>query len=706
MLTGAAWLNVLSYGFTGLFLFIDAIIYWFISILFGLFETLASARIFTQSMYQDFANKIYVVIGVVMLFYLTYALLKSLINPDDIGKNTSKIAINLIVSLILLGVVPIIFDYAFNIQDAIIEEHVIDRLIFDEDQANLSNKGIESAWNVMNAFINPENVEIEGEGHINLPLIYQPGGVMLSPFFKGETYKWSEFRTKVLDGSITFLNVTDFVEDIHKDDDVVYIPIVGSICGIFLAYVLISFCIDLGIRVAKLAFFQIIAPIPIILRIVPEKKSVFDNWIKKLIAVFMEVFIRMFIMYIIVYLTAGIFRGKAALPDDIGMIAMVIVVMGLFAFAKEAPKLIGEVIGIDSGNIKLGIGGKLAAGGAFGIGAMLGGGLKTGVRSIAGAHPIKNIKETKGFYNKAKIISSTAAGAVTGLTNGVIGSAKAGFTAKNLKEAMTAVTEGNKKAEEKRMKKENYKANHGGNIKGIIGGHTLDLIDDVKIKVGLELNIEELKGVQSKINEVTNARKAIDDRLDAILQKNKNKFTSRKNYQVAGVGQFLKYSDLLNEIEIMKSTGETSSGNKVTSQMLSDMDKTAYNMKESMKADILAGYDLENNPQVKFSKNDFKLNYDAQLESLVTDYRTKAYQNIKTISDNADTSIPLVKNSLNNLTNYAVDNKEQSIYDFVTSDNVVNFFDKTSNDALKSASRTADIKVAARYQEEAKKGKQ
>ena len=168
----------------------------------------------------------------------------------------------------------------------------------------------------------------------------------------------------------------------------------------------------------------------------------------------------------------------------------------------------------------------------------------------------------------------------------------------------------------------------------------------------------------------------------------------------------MKYSDLLNEIEIMKSTGETSSGNKVTSQMLSDMDKTAYNMKESMKADILAGYDLENNPQVKFSKNDFKLNYDAQLESLVTDYRTKAYQNIKTISDNADTSIPLVKNSLNNLTNYAVDNKEQSIYDFVTSDNVVNFFDKTSNDALKSASRTADIKVAARYQEEAKKGKQ
>ena len=478
MLTGAAWFNVFSYGFTGLFLFIDAIIYWFISILFGLFETLASARIFTQSMYQDFANKIYVVIGVVMLFYLTYALLKSLINPDDFGKNTSKIAINLIVSLILLGVVPIIFDYAFNIQDAIIEEHVIDRLIFDEDQANLSNKGIESAWNVMNAFINPENVEIEGEGHINLPLIYQPGADMLNKIFKGQTYKWSEFRTKVLDGSITFLNVTDFVEDIHKDNDVVYIPVVGSICGIFLAYVLVSFCIDLGIRVAKLAFFQIIAPIPIILRIVPEKKSVFDNWIKKLIAVFMEVFIRMFIMYIIVYLTAAIFRGKAALPNDIGMIAMVIVVMGLFAFAKEAPKLISEVIGIDSGNIKLGIGGKLAAGGAFGIGAMLGGGITSLMQNAT--HGVSNFNKAEGFKAKAMAAirgtGSLVAGTASGTTNAVKNGA---FNAKNTKEMRNSARQGSEQALKNRGERESYRATHGGNLRGVIKGHASDFISNV-----------------------------------------------------------------------------------------------------------------------------------------------------------------------------------------------------------------------------------
>ena len=44
----------------------------------------------------------------------------------------------------------------------------------------------------------------------------------------------------------------------------------------------------------------------------------------------------------------------------------VIIVLGLFAFAKQAPKLISDVIGIDSGNMKLGIGGKLRGSGFLG----------------------------------------------------------------------------------------------------------------------------------------------------------------------------------------------------------------------------------------------------------------------------------------------------------------------------------------------------
>ena len=479
MLTAASFFNVFKYGLTGVFLLIDGIIYWFISILFGLFETLASARIFTQSMYQDFTDRIYVIIGVVMLFYLSYALLKSLINPDDFSKNTGKIAVNLVVSIILLGVIPVIFDYAFNIQEAIIEDHVIDRLIFDENKANMSNKGVESAWNVMNAFINPGNAEIEGEGHVNIPLIFQPGASMLSPFFKGQTYTWSDFRTKVLDGSITFLNVTDFVEDIHEStNDTIYIPIISSICGVFLAYVLVSFCIDLGIRVAKLAFFQIIAPIPIIMRIIPEKKSVFDNWLKKLIAIFMEVFIRMFIMYIIVYLCAEIFKGNAALPNDIGAIGTVIVILGLFAFAKEAPKLIGEVIGLDSGNIKLGIGGKLAAGGAFGIAGMLGGGVTSFVQNTT--HGFSNVSKAQGWKEKAKAVARIPGSIVAGTASGAVNAVKNGaFTAKNVKDTRASVRQGSETAMKNRGDRESYRATHGGTLTGVIKGHISDAASTV-----------------------------------------------------------------------------------------------------------------------------------------------------------------------------------------------------------------------------------
>ena len=131
MLIGST-LNIFEYGMYGLFLFLDSIVYWLVYVLFSLFNLLAGAQILTENSYIQIVQNIYVILGVAMLFYISYSLLRSLINPDDFGKNTSKIVINTLTSLVLLGVIPVIFTYAFQLQNIIIEENIIDGIIFGE----------------------------------------------------------------------------------------------------------------------------------------------------------------------------------------------------------------------------------------------------------------------------------------------------------------------------------------------------------------------------------------------------------------------------------------------------------------------------------------------------------------------------------------------------------------------------------------------
>ena len=161
-----------------------------------------------------------------------------------------------------------------------------------------------------------------------------------------------------------------------KDKGVVtYYTFVSTATGIFLIYMIFSFTLDLGVRVFKFAFCQLLAPIPIVMRAMPGKKAQFDKWLKLTITVYLEVFVRVACMYLAVYFIQAVknidFTGLFNNDPIMGAIALVIIIMGAFAFAKQAPKMLSDILGIDSGNLKLGIGEKLKAGGFFGgVGAI------------------------------------------------------------------------------------------------------------------------------------------------------------------------------------------------------------------------------------------------------------------------------------------------------------------------------------------------
>lgn len=366
-MTASIWQGILGGGVaSGLFnsvfekicyigLFFEGIIYWLADKLFNVFYSLAKVDILNDNVYTSIANNFLTVVGVIMLFYLAYALLKALVNPDDL-KNTSKIATNLVISLVLITLVPSIFNYAFKLQNAILNDHIIDQIVFgrSSNAEDIPSTGRIIIVNMVDAFVDlKEDDKIDG-------------------------YTWSSFKGCLLDntgddcdGTESFMSVVKIAKVVG--DGATYVPFVGLACAIFLCYMLISFCIDLGIRVFKLAFYQIISPVPILMYIIPEKKSVFEKWVKAVVACFLEVFIRLFLMFIVCFLATKIFSPESVRSiskgfGSVGLLGKIFLVLGLFAFMKQAPKLISEATGISSEGLKLGIGKKLNEAGPLGKG--------------------------------------------------------------------------------------------------------------------------------------------------------------------------------------------------------------------------------------------------------------------------------------------------------------------------------------------------
>lgn len=363
---------VFKYGITGLFLLIDGIVYFLVAQLFDLYGVLAGSQILSNEFISKVAERMYVVIGIFMLFVVTYSLLKALVNPDNV-KDTGKMATNIIISIVLLSVVPTIFFYARELQSIIVKDNIIGRLVLEDKDVNFASEGNNIALTMLDAFLKiPDDATGEEDMTIwSNPLkIARAGAIFL--ISGGENRgipTWGDFKNSINEGNYAAFLSLGLFADVASGEDATYIPIISTICGGFMIYCLISFCLDLGVRVIKLGFYQIIAPIPIMMRLIPNKKNVFDNWVKATLATYMEVFIRLFVMVLVVFLASSIFKlENLALTSDVGAFGLIIIVLGLFAFAKQAPKLISNVIGIDSGNLKLGIGGKLDASGPLGKG--------------------------------------------------------------------------------------------------------------------------------------------------------------------------------------------------------------------------------------------------------------------------------------------------------------------------------------------------
>lgn len=528
----------------GLLMWIDTVIYGFVDYVYDIFNALAKVKLFEESSYQSIVRNIYAVLGIIMLFVLAYSLLKAVINPDEFAKGETsfpKLIKNVVISLAIIAVLPTVFTVAFNFQNAILNKDTIPKLIFGTGtDYNNENAGSEMAYYVFSAFLHPnftwceeknyqvndpktgdvnlsecaDNINADGDvGVTNGPTLKAVSDGVLAGGKKSESGNYSIFDFKygesVADGKVTY-NI-----------------FISTIAGVFLLYVLVNFCFDMAVRVVKLMFFQIIAPIPVICRVIPggKLKDVFSDWMKKTISTYVDVFIRIATMYLGVYMIklvtnnfSGINFGGLGLSQK--LIAKALIIMGIVIFIRQAPKLISDMFHLDSGGMKLGLMDKLAMGGALTAGSVAGGAFGMLGRNAVSAVKGFNDAKGKGFRERAKALGFGAASIGAGTFSGAVRGFNRGKGAKNFADmkkasggAVTAATAAKAKRDAYRA---NYKNTHPGEgaiqgLFGIGGSHILDKAEGVGEYFGINDGLSALQAEQAVYQEGMGFKKELFD---------------------------------------------------------------------------------------------------------------------------------------------------------------------------------------------------
>lgn len=202
--------------------------------------------------------------------------------------------------------------------------------------------------------------------------------------------------------------VNDSIFD-HLRNAVSWIPILGgfventryvfafnwlasAIVGIVFLIILIGFTIDIAVRSIKLAVLRLLAPIPIISYIEPKSSKdggMFSSWVKALTSTYLDLFLRLAIVYFVIFLIQDMIANGIIINETGGLVggfSIIFIMLGLFFFAKMAPKFIKDALGLKGSMSNIGLSGILSGAGALVGGGGLAGagaGMLTGMNNAA-----------------------------------------------------------------------------------------------------------------------------------------------------------------------------------------------------------------------------------------------------------------------------------------------------------------------------------
>lgn len=316
---------------------------------------------------DDMADRIYIILGIFMLFKITLSLLNYLVSPDKISDKevgASKLIMRVVLSLVMLVALPTGFEMLTEVQNQVLP--VIPRVILGKDVGMTTGR---------------TDLAIDTAESMTLPIV--------RAFASSATGCDTKFEASdakdVLDNAI---------EKCPEDKSIYLIDyhgLISLIVAVLMVYVTFSLAISVAIRAFKLIILRVIAPAPIVSYIDPKSSKsdgMFSKWSKMLLSTWAELLINLAIIYFIIFMIMELFPNadgvsilaNNGIPDGfIGGLVIAFLIIGLLMFAKDAPKFLMDALGLKS---------------AGGFGRMLG----MGATALGGIGSARNALQSRHDY--------------------------------------------------------------------------------------------------------------------------------------------------------------------------------------------------------------------------------------------------------------------------------------------------------------------
>lgn len=405
---------------------IDSIVYGLLGALYTVFFNVSTADFLTGGTIKAIYSRVQLIIGVFMVFKLAVTIIQGIMDPTKVSDKKAgygTIVGRIVISLIMLSVITPInvpnpqneweeqlsnhglaFGTLYSLQNRILLNNTLSRVIFGNDEFSTSNKKTTSTRNLTQAGQDFSKIILKSFFSINLlpesqwqavPEGKSPESVQanwvcqkIDPAVKAtydnEHSTVADILTVVNSRCNTTGKLANIIQFASGEQYVFnYMFIISTVVGVILCFLIITYTLDVAIRAIKLMILRMIAPIPIISHMsISGKESKgqdsFSTWINALVTTYLELFIRLIVMFLIIFVSEEVLtKGVAGLGGAYysgsnwftNLLSTVFIVLGLFFFGKQAPKFIQDSLGIKPSGGSIGL--TIAA---AGLGTLRGGG--------------------------------------------------------------------------------------------------------------------------------------------------------------------------------------------------------------------------------------------------------------------------------------------------------------------------------------------
>lgn len=359
---------------------IDWILFSFLDWMYRVFFDISTVEFLTGETIRNFFSRIQLILGVFMVFKISISVLQAIVDPDKITDKSNGFSAyikRIIICLVMLTLliprnIPnakneyqvqinnngLLFGTLYSLQGRILKNNTLGKLVLGKSTGNVTlSEGSDNNKNYGN-----EQAKSMKEMGRDFTVTILKGFVQPS----NKCSNFDDVDAGKAYNSDSVDQTALLMENINGECKshyyaYMYYPIIGGVVAAVFAVILIGFSIDIAVRALKLAVLRLLAPIPIISYLDPnqEKKGAFANWVKILTATYLDLFIRLAIIYFVIFLINDIRDNGIVLGTDndtfMNVIVFIVICLGLFFFAKQAPKFIKDVLGVQNSMQNIGL---------------------------------------------------------------------------------------------------------------------------------------------------------------------------------------------------------------------------------------------------------------------------------------------------------------------------------------------------------------